>query len=369
MTKLDKLETLIPLEDLEQSAVQQIYAALDQPFLKKLVIMPDCHTGYDLPIGAIALLNGVISPSYVGYDIGCGMCSVVTDLKAADLDHRARTDLFNKIYKAVPTGVGEAHSSPNDDWGSHFESASGDAELAEKVNSRLTLQIGTLGGGNHFIELGENEDGLVTVTIHSGSRNPGWVTAQYWMKRAKKDPEFDGGFLRLGSELGQQYVADMDYFLEYALENRILMMHAVLQVIGADTTTAHAINENHNHAALQGSDVLHRKGATPAEKGVLGVIPGTMRDGVYITKGLGNEQYLSSASHGAGRCMSRKQAKAEIKIEDHRAAVKGVVCRTDRKVLDESPDAYKDVHSVVKAQDGIVVEVIDHAQPIVNVKG
>ena len=331
--------------------------------------MPDCHTGYDLPIGAIALLDGVISPSYVGYDIGCGMCSVVTDLKAADLDHRARTDLFDKIYKAVPTGVGEGHDSPKAALVS-FRSASGDADLDKKVNGRLAMQIGTLGGGNHFIELGNNKDGFVTVTIHSGSRNPGWVTAQYWMKRAKADLEFNGGFLRLDSELGQQYVADMDYFLDYALTNRTMMMESVMRVLGAPSGLASsAINENHNHAAVQGSDVLHRKGATPAEKGVLGVIPGTMRDGVYVTRGLGNEQYLSSASHGAGRRMSRKQAKREIKIEEHRAAVKGVVCRTDRAVLDESPDAYKDVHEVVKAQDGIVVEVIDHARPIVNVKG
>jgi len=368
VTNLDKLETLIPLEDLEESAVDQIHTALAQPFLKKLVIMPDCHTGYDLPIGAIALLDGVISPSYVGYDIGCGMCSVVTDLKAADLDHRARTDLFDRIYKAIPCGVGGYHEGRKDET---FTSASGSNKLDDRVSSRLNSQMGTLGGGNHFIELGENKEGFLSITIHSGSRNPGWVTAQYWMDFAKADPEFDGGFLRLDSSNGRAYVEDMNYFLLYALENRLRMMAVTIGVVEgkAQAGSSAIINENHNHAAVQGSDVLHRKGATPAEQGVLGVIPGTMRDGVYITKGLGNEQYLSSASHGAGRRMSRTQAKQEIKIEDHRAAVKGIVCRTDRKVLDESPDAYKNVHEVVKAQEGIVVEVLDHAKPIVNVKG
>jgi len=378
MSKLEKLSTLIPLHELEQSAQGQIYDALDLDFLIKLAVMPDCHTGYTLPIGGVALLDSVISPEYVGYDIGCGMCYIETRLPASKIfkTEKKRIKLFEDMYKKIPVGFeSRASTSSCKD----FPCAAGSQELADKVNSKLYVQLGTLGSGNHFIEIGENMEGYVTITIHSGSRNPGHSIASYYMKLSKiVDVHLPKGFLDLSSECGQQYLNDMNFALDYALENRKLIMKDVLFLLGYNNheigtlINQHMVNENHNHAVVEGTHVLHRKGATPADKGQIGIIPGSMKAGVYITEGLGNEEFLSSASHGAGRKMSRKKAKNKktgIKLERFKQQMDGIVAKVDRSTIDEAPDAYKDLHRVIEKQEGIVINTVDYAKPLINVKG
>jgi len=373
MANLDKLKSLIALDEIEQSAQQQIYANLELDFLKVLAIMPDVHMGYTLPIGGVALLDNVISPEYVGYDIGCGMCTVITDTPASTFNQRKREKIFNEIYKVVPVGVGVPRESgiPND----HFKSASGDKDLNKKVNTKQYIQMGTLGGGNHFIEIGENINKNIVITIHSGSRNIGHSIASYYMNKSKlEDKDLPNGFFRLDSDMGKSYKKDLDFALNYALYNRMFMMTDVLKVLGfapfiIESCLHNVINENHNHAIVRDDGVLHRKGATPAEKGTLGVIPGTMKSGVYITKGLGNEEFLCSASHGAGRKMSRTKAKKMIKLCDHEHWMKGIIAKVDKSTIDESHGAYKNLRTVIKAQEGIVIDVVDYVKPLINVKG
>lgn len=372
-----KLRSLIPIYELEIEAQNQIYDALKLDFLIKLAVMPDCHTGYSLPIGGVALLDSVISPGYVGYDIGCGMCYIVTDFIAADFFRRERRKMqvFEEIYEKVPVGFtwwDEGKGLPYDE----FKSASGDKELNKKVASRLYVQLGTLGGGNHFIELGENREGFLAVTIHSGSRNMGHSIASRYMKLSKNvDKMLPNGFLDLYSDTGQEYLHDMNFALDYALANRKIMMQAVLSILGirpheiSRLINHKMVNENHNHAILDGSRVLHRKGATPAEEGQIGIIPGSMKAGVYVTEGLGNEEYLSSASHGAGRKMSRKKAKNAITMERFRTQMDGIIAKVTHETKDEAPDAYKNLHKVIEGQEGIVIKTVDFVEPLINVKG
>ncbi|RLF56231.1 MAG: RtcB family protein [Thermoplasmata archaeon] len=372
--KLEKLFSLIPIHELEQTAQQQIYEALALDFLIKLAVMPDCHTGYTLPIGGVALLDNVISPEYVGYDIGCGMCYIATKIKAKEFfkQESEKIKLFEHIYKTIPVGF---NSRKNGYVYYDFQSASRDKELQKKVDNKLNVQLGTLGGGNHFIEIGENNKGYLTITVHSGSRNIGHSIASYYMKLSKKiDIDLPKGFFHLNSESGQQYLKDMNFALEYAIDNRKLMISEILLLLGYNEHEIsilvhdHMINENHNHAEVKGTHVLHRKGATPAEKGQIGIIPGNMKTGVYVTEGLGNEKYLNSASHGAGRTMSRKKAKSTIDMKLFKNQMKGIVAKVDQSTIDEAPDAYKNVYEVIKKQNGIVINIIDHAKPLIKIK-
>jgi len=367
MAELHKLRTLIPLQELEISAQQQIYANLELDFLRRMVVLPDCHAGYDLPVGAVALLDGHISPSYVGMDIGCGMCFVNTGLSVRDSlpTKKSREKLWSKICRNVPHGLGIAHEKPV--AGEVFMSSSGNKILDKTVNKFLNVHLGTLGAGNHFIEIGEDSAGKICVTIHSGSRRPGGDLAAHYIKL--------GRFFALDSDLGRAYLADLDYFLEYALKNRLHMMTAILEHIPGlgfndrQKLIKEIVNENHNHAVVTPEGVLHRKGATPADKDQLGIIPANMRDGVWLTKGLGNDEYLSSSSHGAGRVMSRGQAKKKISVEQFERQMKGILATTTKGTLDEAPDAYKKIDRVIELQVGRVIEVIDHIKPLINIKG
>ncbi len=364
----EKIKSLIQLDSIEPEALKQIYDVASLDIVKKLAIMPDVHTGYDLCIGGVALVEGHISPSFVGYDIGCGMCFVDTGIKAEEMfkTKKEREEVAKKIYKEIPVGK-NIRKKPLDY--EKFRSASGDSSLEKKVNDKLFHSLGTLGSGNHFIEIGENLEGNACITIHSGSRNIGHTIASYYMKK--------GRFLPLDSFWGKAYLEDMNFALDYALENRLTMMKIVLKVL--DFTEKEIdriirktlINENHNHAVLTDEGVLHRKGATPAEEGQKGIIPANMRDGVYITVGLGNTEFLSSASHGAGRVLSRRKAKELIDIKEFKKVMEmaDIVAKVDSSTLDEAPFAYKDINQVIKAQEGIVIKVVDQVRPLINIKG
>lgn len=368
---MDKLKSLIPLDLLEVSALTQIYDNLKFNFLEKLVIMPDCHMGYTLPIGGVALLNGVISPSYVGYDIGCGMCNIITNLKYSELSSNDKWKILDDLYEKIPM-----LKSKKSVGYSSFESFINDKELDKKVNEKINNQHGTTGGGNHFIELGENLNGYLAITVHSGSRKPGWLVGDYYMKLSKiVDLHLPPDFLDLNSDYGKAYKEDMDFMLEYALSNRKVLIEKTLKIIGFDDNeikrllNEKLINENHNHAVVyEEGKILHRKGATPADKDQLGIIPGNMKDGVYITRGLGNDEYLSSSSHGAGRLKSRNQSKKDISMEELENDMKGKFVRLSEGVLDEAPGAYKNLDEVIAMQEGIVIETIDKISSDINIK-
>lgn len=363
-----KLRLTIPWVSMELEAQQQIVRTLAMPELVCLAIMPDVHAGYDLCIGGVALLRGVISPSFVGYDIGCGMCHVNTGCTASELGlarPKDREKLFRRLQEAMPAGLGKTGHTPSDII---FRSASGDATLNAKIEPVIYEQLATLGSGNHFLEIGENAAGQIGVTIHSGSRRAGYDIASWYMRQ--------GRVFSLASELGQAYLADMNWAMLFALENRRLMLVAALEAMRLEDRIPELlapdtmINENHNHAVPYGEGLmLHRKGATPAEKGQWGVIPANQRDGVWVTRGLGNATFLSSASHGAGRKLSRKAAAKKGSTGELTKLMKGIVCRIDKDILDEAPWAYKPIDEVLAAQDGILVDVIDHFKPLIVLKG
>jgi len=368
MPNMDKIKSLIPMHEIEQGAQTQIFDNANIPFVKTIAVMPDCHQGYDLPIGAVALVEGHISPTYVGYDIGCGMiCYEIPMSDINGFNQADRAEVFHLIKEKIPVGFNE-HDNP---YSEQFYSQSGDRALTDKVRAKCNTQYGTLGGGNHFIEIGYNANGAVFITIHSGSRRPGWEIAQWYMNEAKKDNQLYHKFFDLYSNLGQSYLADMNFALKFALDNRKHMLTEVVKIMtGNRGTLFNYINENHNHAiVLENGEVLHRKGATPAKLYELGVIPGSMKSGVYITEGLGNEEFLNSASHGAGRKMSRGAAKKSITLDVFKSQMEGILANVNETTLDEAPDAYKDLEYVMNAQKGVVVNVVDFIQPIINVKG
>ncbi len=365
---MEKIKSLIDLTEIEPEAVKQIYDVASLDIVKKLAIMPDVHAGYDLCIGGVALVEDHISPSFVGYDIGCGMCFVNTDIDTGQIfrSKKDRENIAQEIYREIPVGK-NIRKKPLDY--TPFRSASGDKNLEKKVNDKLFLSLGTLGSGNHFIEIGENLEGKVCITIHSGSRNIGHSIASFYMKK--------GRFLPLDSDIGKAYLEDMNFALEYALENRLTMMKKILKILGftdkeiKKLINKKLINENHNHAVLTKEGVLHRKGATPAEEGQYGIIPANMRDGVYVTVGLGNKEFLSSASHGAGRVLSRRKAKEVIDIKEFKKVMEmaDIVAKVSEKTIDEAPFAYKDINKVIQAQEGVVIKVIDVVKPLINIKG
>lgn len=355
----DRLRLTIPIEDIDPEAARQINTVLELPFLKTLAIMPDVHKGYDLPIGGVALLDGHIWPGAVGYDIGCGMCHINTGKTVGELPDMEA--VFERILKMIPVGSA-THGQPTKDF-AKFPNGSGYAAVSDAICHKASIQLGTLGGGNHFIEIGINENDVIGITIHSGSRRPGWLIGDFYMK-------LTGGPVRLESDAARAYIADMNWALRFALDNRSAMMRRCLQALGLDVELMdNMVNENHNHADITPQGVLHRKGATPADNGQVGIIPANMRDGVWITKGLGNTDFLSSASHGAGRTMSRAKARKSLDTEKFAGQMDGIISPSLEKLIDEAPGAYKDINKVIAAQDGIVVDIIDHFRPLVVVKG
>lgn len=381
-------------EAFEQSALDQFYSALEQDFVVRAALMPDAHQGYSLPIGAVVATKDYVLPSWVGYDIGCGMCAMPTTFSAAAVRERAK-EIHHSILRAVPTGF-NTHVKPLDappKWRANGWPCPTDTGM-NIFNARGGLrQLGTLGGGNHFIEVGADEDDIVCIVwiiIHSGSRGPGHGIATNYMKLASGDGKAREGHFgfRTDSDLGREYLMDAEFALEFALENRLAMMHSIERAIhyalrAGEGLFGKLINRNHNHVDWRTPPIelgslrpmetdagllIHRKGATHAEYGMMGVIPGNMRDGSFIVRGKGNPDALWSSSHGAGRVLGRKVAKKTLRVEDFEAQMEGIVAQVGEKTLDESPMAYKNIFEVMKAQRDLV-EVVTYVKPILNVKG
>ena len=375
MLKLKVLEELgkpykIFTDHVESAAIEQFVNVMKQPDVKQGALMPDVHAGYVLPIGGVVATEWTIYPAFVGYDIGCGVCTMPTDISALDLiENPAKYKAA--VEKVVPVGF-TVHQQPFDLAELERHIGRAPESIRDIAESHLN-QVGTLGGGNHFVELGIAEfDGRVHISIHSGSRGMGARVAEKYMK-------LSGGEginpIDTREPLGREYLAAMNYCLRWALFNRKMMVKNIMEELGLEFNTYRTpdifINRNHNHAEFKDGLWIHRKGATHAEAGMLGVIPANMRDGVYIVRGLGNPDSLCSSSHGAGRVMSRSKAKKAFSLEDFQSQMGNIDAdgfTIDEKRIDEAPGAYKDINEVMKNQTGLI-EIIDHVKPLVNVKG
>lgn len=276
--------TKIYAEVLEETALEQFKSAMEQDFAVQGALMPDAHTGYSLPIGAVVATEGVIVPAWVGHDIGCGMCALPTTFNSALVRENSES-IFDEIYKRIP--VGFAVNGKDTDTSLKREDLSEVGQSAFDKRKGF-LGLGTLGGGNHFIEIGEDEDKTVWIVIHSGSRGVGHGIAAAYMRLASDDGKVREGHygFETTSELGQSYINDQKWGLEFALENRCEMLKRVVSSIQCSTDGSGEflglINRNHNHADLKDGVWIHRKGATHAEKGMMGVIPETCAMGLSL---------------------------------------------------------------------------------------
>ena len=384
------------LDDIEDGALEQIKNIANLPFIYKWVaVMPDSHQGYGMPIGGVVALEGVISPNMVGKDIGCGMCAVNTHIKAEDVTVAMLKEILGKIREAVP--VGFAHHKDKQGDGAMPTRSIGDFSemgvVAEEYDSALR-QLGTLGGGNHFIELQKSNEGELWIMIHSGSRNLGSKVADFYDGIAKdlskkwhipNVMEQELAYLPVDTKEGQNYIKEMQYCVDFAFANRKLMMDRVCRIVGETVFSPGVqyqfepmINIAHNYASLEhhmGRNVwVHRKGATSAREGEVGIIPGSMGTKSYIVKGLGNPQSFMSCSHGAGRKMGRAEASRRITLEEADKSMEGIVYGRwgkDRKGnLDfgEAPQAYKDIDIVMENQKDLV-EIVVELKPLAVIKG
>ena len=358
-------------EHLEQGALDQFESAMQQPFSIKGALMPDAHQGYSLPIGAVIATKGVILPSWVGYDIGCGMCAVRTTFTKDEV--REHSDkIFDEIYATVP--VGFSHNLKDCSWpkGEALPCTDKTKEIFDKNGLR---QLGSLGGGNHFIEIGKGaSNDAVWIIIHSGSRGIGHAVATHYMRMASVDGKAREGHFGFETESknGFDYIFDLEFCLRFALANRTELMLRIERAISkycdgmADWNSL--INRNHNHAELKDGLWIHRKGATHADRMMMGVIPGNMRDGSFIVRGKGNPDALCSSSHGAGRVLGRKEAKRVLKMVEFNEAMLGITAKVTEDTLDESPDAYKNIFDVMRMQEPMV-ETVERVIPMINIKG
>jgi tRNA-splicing ligase RtcB len=386
----------VPFEAEAEAQLRRI-AAL--PFVHKwIAVMPDVHAGIGATVGSVIACNHAVIPAAVGVDIGCGMMAVKTSLSASQLPDDLRP-LRLAIEAAVPHGRTDRGGA--NDRGAYGEpparTVAAWAELApghETILARhprcdLAMrvnQLGTLGTGNHFIELCLDEAGAVWVMLHSGSRGVGNRIGSYFIERAKAEmrrwfvnlPDDDLAYLPQGSDLFDDYLHAVAWAQAYAAANRELMMHATIDALRATELlpafTAHleAVNCHHNYVSLEyhyGANVIvTRKGAVRARLGELGIIPGSMGAKSFIVRGKGNPESFTSCSHGAGRSMSRTRAKKTFTLEDHAAATAGVECRKDADVIDETPGAYKAIDDVMAAQADLV-EIVHTLKQVICVKG
>jgi tRNA-splicing ligase RtcB (3'-phosphate/5'-hydroxy nucleic acid ligase) len=385
----------VPLEDEARKQLQNI-AKL--PFIHRwIAVMPDVHLGKGATVGSVVPTIGAIVPAAVGVDIGCGMIAARTTLVASDLPDNLSA-IRSAIERAVPHGrTAERHARDKGAWeNAPTLAVEGWSQLVadfEKIcerhprlkNTNNLKHLGTLGTGNHFIEICLDEDQRVWFMLHSGSRGVGNAIGTHFITLAKEEmrrwminlPDQDLAYLPEGSQYYGDYVFAVDWAQRYARINREIMMRHVVEAVRKVIAKpfeaqAEAVNCHHNYVNREhhfGKNVLvTRKGAVSARKGELGIIPGSMGAKSFIVRGLGNEDSFCSCSHGAGRVMSRTQAKRVISLDDHIAATAHVECRKDADVVDESPAAYKSIDAVMEAQKDLV-EIVHTLRQVVCVKG
>ena len=385
---IGRLPIKLWLNEVEDGAMKQAVNLANLPFaFKHIVIMPDCHLGYGMPIGGVLATKGVVIPNAVGVDIGCGMSAVQTSLNDIDIN-RLRTLMYG-IRDLVPLGF-KHHKKARDPERmpkGKFMKIDDLPVVSREYNSAL-YQLGTLGGGNHFIEIQKGSDGFIWLMVHSGSRNIGKQVADHYNKLAMKLNDKWGkseyrkwqlAYLPENSDEGIIYWNEMRFCIDFAFANRQLMIDNIMSVFrnefGEKIKFTPLINIAHNYASREdhyGEQVIvHRKGATQAKKGQTGIIPGSQGTNSYIVRGKGNMDSFESCSHGAGRVMGRKQAQRsldlskEIKDLDKKNILHSIRSKKD---LDEAPSAYKDIKEVMRNQSDLV-EIIVELKPMAVIKG
>ncbi|EPP0957143.1 RtcB family protein [Cronobacter dublinensis] len=382
----------------EPEAREQLLKTAKMPFIfKHLAVMPDVHLGKGSTIGSVIPTKGAIIPAAVGVDIGCGMIAVRTSLVARDLPDNL-SGLRSAIERAVPHGRNVGHgkrdhgswSNTPQDVDNHWATlAPRFKRLTDKYPNLLKTNnhqhLGTLGTGNHFIEICLDEQERVWVMLHSGSRGVGNAIGTHFIGLAQKDmqrhianlPDRDLAYFEEGSKHYADYIEAVEWAQDFARQNREVMMNRVLAALSAIITKPfmtqqEAVNCHHNYVQKEthfGEEILvTRKGAVSAQKGQMGIIPGSMGAKSFIVRGLGNEESFCSCSHGAGRTMSRTAAKKRFTVEDQIRATAHVECRKDSDVIDEIPMAYKDIEAVMAAQSSLV-EIVHTLRQVVCVKG
>lgn len=372
------------LGDMEDGAIDQAKNLANLPFVfKHIAIMPDSHQGYGMPIGAVLATTNVIIPNAVGVDIGCGMCAVQTSLR--DISTSDLKKVMKEAMKLIPVGF-NWHSEPNHKAMPAVSNyiTSPDSIVFQNYD-KATYQVGSLGGGNHFVEVQKGSDGHIWIMIHSGSRNLGYSVAKHYNEVAKKlnetyhsvvTPKMELAFLPINTQEAKDYMAEMNYCVEFAKQNRFVMLDrmkdAFNSVIGM-SFTSDVINESHNFAAWENhfnkNVIVHRKGATKATLGELGIIPGSQGTKSYIIKGRGNADSFKSCSHGAGRKLGRKAAIRELDFKSELKLMKGIIHNiNDVSQLDEAPGAYKDIDVVMENQKELVTIHVE-LKPLAVIKG
>jgi tRNA-splicing ligase RtcB len=368
------------------------------PFIvKHVAVMPDVHVGIGATVGSVIPTKGAVIPAAVGVDIGCGMMAVCTSLVASDLPDTLK-DLRAALERAIPHGrdVGRGKRDPGS-WGepppeitAAWEGlgerfAAITAKYPKLAKANTVTHLGTLGTGNHFIEVCLDENHRVWVMLHSGSRGIGNAIGQFFIELARQDmrrwfinlPDQDLAYFPEGTSHFDDYVDAVGWAQDFAALNRRLMMSAIIgvmrRVIGKPfEAEVEAIDCHHNYVAREhhfGQNILvTRKGAVRAAKGTMGIIPGSMGARSFIVRGLGNKESFDSCSHGAGRLMSRHEALRRFTVEDHIAATVGVECRQDPRVIDETPAAYKPIEAVMAAQSDLV-DIVHTLKQVLCVKG
>ena len=388
-------------QDIEHEAIQQLVNVSQLPIVHgHIAAMPDVHLGIGATVGSVIPTKGAIIPAAVGVDIGCGMNAVRLSIRADELPDNLHA-LRSALERAIPVGFAQ-HEASKVRGSRHERTArtlnqrldnivgkhSALMKMQKRFNETWICQLGTLGGGNHFIELCVDEENYVWVMLHSGSRGIGNVMGRYFIEAAKKDmrrheqnlPDKDLSYFSEGSTWFDDYVEAVDWAQDYARLNRSEMMRFALEVlerelspkINAWKVTNEAINCHHNYVQKEthfGEQLfITRKGAISAREGELGIIPGSMGAKSYIVRGLGNPQSFCSCSHGAGRRMSRTAAKRKFSRADLESQTLGVECRKDGGVIDEIPAAYKDI-DVVMANQSDLVEVVHTLKQVLCIKG
>jgi tRNA-splicing ligase RtcB len=379
-------------EDVDAASRQQLENIAGLPFVHHHVAaMPDVHLGKGATVGSVIATKHAIVPAAVGVDIGCGMAAVRTTLTATDLDEARLKKVFDQIARDVPLGFDQHRENRAPaDVAVSFKPAL-DAILAKhpdivnkKSRSDWVCQLGSLGGGNHFIELCLDEEGHVWAMVHSGSRGIGNRIGSYFIEQAREDahrknralPDRDLAWLDEGSQAFSDYVEAVGWAQDYARANREVMMESVLRAMHKHLppfeTADVAVQCHHNYVQRErhyGAEVwVTRKGAIRAGKGELGIIPGSMGAKSYIVRGKGNPESFESSAHGAGRRMSRNEANKRFSAADVVEQTRGVVCRKDKGVVDEIPGAYKDIDQVMANQQDLV-EVVHTLKQVLCVKG
>lgn len=382
-------------DEIEAAALQQLRDVSQLPGLHGLRVMPDVHFGKGATVGSVIAMEQALAPAAVGVDIGCGVNAVKTSLHLTDLSATDLRKLRSRFESVVPVGFA-AHESNRDSRDKLAAQPGHDAfwarfgDLRAPVSAqetRASLSLGTLGGGNHFIELCTDSAGAVWITLHSGSRGIGNQLAQHHMGVARGLPSNAdlpdhlrelSLFYRDTAEMAA-YLNDLRWAQEYAMRSRTIMMELIKHELvdhftgsAKQPTFADEINCHHNYVAEEIIDgknmIVTRKGAISAKAGELALIPGSMATGSYIVRGKGNPASFQSASHGAGRRMSRNQARKRFTVADVERTMEGIEARTDEGVIDEISLAYKDLDTVVAAQRDLV-EVVEKLDTILNVKG